>query len=240
MCCGPACETRPGSRSMIPARATKPRTASAPRSATHTSPGSAPPAQRAAATSSNCCAPAMAITSSMPKPWPICAHARSPGPSSPAWPSMPIDVFADQAAWNAHLDRLGISALKVNPDPCTIATEGALWGSIKAHGFLPDTVIVSDDAGQFNVGQHGLCWVHAERLVHKLDTFTDAAASRPAPRSRADLVVLPRSQGLSPKSDHRAQAPPCAPASIASSPAAPASSPSTVCSPGSMPTSASC
>jgi hypothetical protein len=30
------------------------------------------------------------------------------------------------------------------------------WGSIKAHGFLPDTVIVSDDAGQFNVGQHGL------------------------------------------------------------------------------------
>jgi hypothetical protein len=54
-----------------------------------------------------------------------------------------------------------------------VATEGALWGSIKGHGFLPDTVIVSDDAGQFNVGQHGLCWVHAERLVHKLDTFTD-------------------------------------------------------------------
>jgi len=40
-------------------------------------------------------------------------------------------------------------------------------------------VIVSDDAGQFKVGdpstsaQDGLCWVHAERLVHKLDTFTD-------------------------------------------------------------------
>ncbi len=39
---------------------------------------------------------------------------------------------------------------------------------------LTDTVVVSDDAGQFDVGQHGLCWVHAERLVHKLDTFTDA------------------------------------------------------------------
>jgi transposase IS66 family protein len=46
-------------------------------------------------------------------------------------------------------------------------------GSVKAHGFLPDAVIVSDDAGQFNVGRHGLCWVHSERLVHKLDTFTD-------------------------------------------------------------------
>jgi len=81
--------------------------------------------------------------------------------------------FSDRKAWNAHLDALGITALKVNPDPVLIATEGALWGSVKAHGLLPDTVIVSDDAGQFKVGSHGLCWVHAERLVHKLDTFTD-------------------------------------------------------------------
>jgi hypothetical protein len=34
-------------------------------------------------------------------------------------------------------------------------------------------VLLSDDAGQFAVGQHALCWVHAERLVHKLDTLTD-------------------------------------------------------------------
>jgi hypothetical protein len=82
--------------------------------------------------------------------------------------------FPDHAAWQAHLDRLGISALTVSPNPPLIATEGALWGSVKAHGFLPDTVIISDDAGQFDVGLHGLCWVHAERLVHKLDAVTDA------------------------------------------------------------------
>jgi hypothetical protein len=86
--------------------------------------------------------------------------------------------FADQAAWQAHLDRLGITTrteagLAVIQDPVTIATEGALWGSIQAHGFLQDAVVLSDDAGQFVVGQHALCWVHAERLVHKLDTFTD-------------------------------------------------------------------
>jgi hypothetical protein len=81
--------------------------------------------------------------------------------------------FVDRVAWQAHLDHLGIPALDVTPDPVCIATEGALWGSIKAHGFLPTTAIVSDDAGQFDVGPHGLCWVHAERLVHKLDTFTD-------------------------------------------------------------------
>jgi hypothetical protein len=85
----------------------------------------------------------------------------------------PKRSFPDQAAWQAHLERLGITDLKVNPDPVRIATEGALWGAIKAHGFLPETVIVSDDAGQFLVGCHALCWVHAERLVHKLDTFTD-------------------------------------------------------------------
>src|SRR3954452_3277763 len=81
--------------------------------------------------------------------------------------------FPDRAAWQAHLERLGIADLTVTPDPVRIATEGALWGAIKAHGLLPQTVIVSDDAGQFLVGCHALCWVHAERLVHKLDTFTD-------------------------------------------------------------------
>ena len=81
--------------------------------------------------------------------------------------------FADQASWHAHLDRLGITALNGTPAPVQVATEGALWGSVQAHDFLRDTVIVSDDAGQFTVGQHALCWVHAERLVHKLDTFTD-------------------------------------------------------------------
>ena len=59
----------------------------------------------------------------------------------------------------------------MHPDPLKIATEGALWGSVVAHGLLKDAVIVSDDAGQFNVGSHALCWVHAERLIHKLVGF---------------------------------------------------------------------
>jgi Transposase IS66 family len=86
--------------------------------------------------------------------------------------------FTDQAAWQAHLNRLGIvsptkSGLAVIQDPAQIATEGAQWGSIHAHGFLQDAVVLSDDAGQFDIGQHALCWVHVERLVHRLDTFTD-------------------------------------------------------------------
>jgi hypothetical protein len=80
----------------------------------------------------------------------------------------PAKHFADEAAWMAHLAQLGIDQLEVTPDPVLIATEGALWGAIRRHGLLAGTVIVSDDAGQFRVGTHALCWVHAERLVHKL------------------------------------------------------------------------
>ena len=54
--------------------------------------------------------------------------------------------FADEAAWMAHLEKLGIPALKVYPDPVRMATEGALWGAITDHGLLENMVIVSDDA----------------------------------------------------------------------------------------------
>jgi len=123
------------------------------------------------------------------------AHMRQRGLAGPVVALLaehPDRCFLDRAAWTAHLEKLGIAALKVTPVPVTLATEGALWGSIKAHGFLPNTVIVSDDAGQFNVGQHGLCWIHAERLVHKLDTFTDEQRAAQS-RIRAPIWRLYRS-----------------------------------------------
>ena len=92
--------------------------------------------------------------------------------------------FADEDAWMAHLDRLGIAALEVRPDAPRIATEGALWGSVMSHGLLKGAVIVSDDAGQFNVGHHALCWVHAERLIHKLVGFNESQR-RAIERTRA-------------------------------------------------------
>jgi Transposase IS66 family len=85
----------------------------------------------------------------------------------------PQSCFTDKEAWLGHLERLGFTALTVTPEPVRVATEGALWGSIQSHQFLCDAVVLSDDAGQFNIGRHALCWIHAERLVHKLDTFTD-------------------------------------------------------------------
>ena len=87
----------------------------------------------------------------------------------------PEQRFADIQTWQAHLEHLGISAMKVTPDPVMVATEGALWGAVLDLGFLDGSVVLSDAAGQFNIGDHALCWVHAERLVNKLETFTEAA-----------------------------------------------------------------
>jgi hypothetical protein len=86
------------------------------------------------------------------------------GPVIKALASHPDRHFADEAGWRDHLRRLGITDL--DPDPVRIATEGALWGAI--NGLLPDTVILSDDAGQFALEDHALCWVHAERLARHL------------------------------------------------------------------------
>jgi hypothetical protein len=90
------------------------------------------------------------------------------GPVIDSLAAHPAKLFTDAAAWTAHLSALGIDRLEVTPNPALIATEGALWGAIGHHGLLRGAVIVSDDAGQFRVGEHALCWVHAERLVHKL------------------------------------------------------------------------
>lgn len=67
-------------------------------------------------------------------------------------------------AWEVHL-----SALKIEgPRHRQIATEGALLGELAARGLHERLAVVSDDAGQFKVLRHGLCWIHAERLIHTL------------------------------------------------------------------------
>jgi hypothetical protein len=76
----------------------------------------------------------------------------------------------NEAAWTAALAQCDITReLHVR-----IATEGALLGSILEHEINPKLVVVSDDAGQFNVLLHALCWIHAERTIKKLVGFNDA------------------------------------------------------------------
>lgn len=49
-----------------------------------------------------------------------------------------------------------------------IATEAVLVGALVANGFPPDLVIMSDDAGQFDILLHALCWIHADRVFQRI------------------------------------------------------------------------
>jgi hypothetical protein len=85
----------------------------------------------------------------------------------------PTRRFASHQDWTSHLNALGFADLRITPDPVRVATEGALWGAVREQGLLGEAIVVSDGAGQFRVGEHALCWVHAERLVHKLIPAND-------------------------------------------------------------------
>ncbi len=80
-------------------------------------------------------------------------------------------IFANDAQWDAFLTDNGI----VKDRHVRIATEGVLIGTIIERGISKHLVIVSDDAGQFNVLLHALCWIHANRAIDKVIAFTDQA-----------------------------------------------------------------
>lgn len=81
-------------------------------------------------------------------------------------------LFANEAAWKEHLGKLEIT----NQRHIRIATEGALLGTLEAADFPPDLVIISDDAGQFNVLIHALCWIHANRVFQRIVPLNETHA----------------------------------------------------------------
>ena len=60
---------------------------------------------------------------------------------------------------------------------------------------MGNTVIVSDDAGQFRVANHALCWIHAERLMQKLMPASPSSESQ-LDRSAICLVFLPSTEAV--------------------------------------------
>jgi len=82
-----------------------------------------------------------------------------------------VQTFANDTEWQAHLAALAIDRKRHQ----RIASEGVLCGQLLQDDIWQRLVIVSDDAGQFNVPGllHALCWVHSERLIHKLIPLND-------------------------------------------------------------------
>lgn len=79
--------------------------------------------------------------------------------------------FDTDEEWREFLMMAGIRSEK----EIRIATEAALMGSIMQHGINKDIVILSDDAGQFEILilLHALCWLHAERRLTVIVPIND-------------------------------------------------------------------
>ena len=78
-------------------------------------------------------------------------------------------TFETEIAWLEHLKALNITkSLETR-----IATEGALFGELIAHGMPKNLAILSDDAGQFNVFDHFLCWIHEERHLKAIVPYNE-------------------------------------------------------------------
>jgi hypothetical protein len=90
-------------------------------------------------------------------------------------------VFRSDLEWLEQLARCSINIFD-RPLLQTL-NEAATWGAIRHRGLMANTVVVSDDAGQFRVATHALCWVHAERHLQKL---------MPASPKQAQAVELVR------------------------------------------------
>ena len=77
-------------------------------------------------------------------------------------------VFSDapmtQPEWDEYLLNQGI----VSVQAVRRLTEAALLGGLMSQGMSETLRILSDGAGQFNLLNHGLCWVHVERGLRKL------------------------------------------------------------------------
>ena len=91
-----------------------------------------------------------------------------------------ISLFLDKkftifAEWEQFLKECSV----IQETEVRLLTEAALYASVIQNGIPQNLGVHSDDAGQFDVFVHSLCWVHEERHYRKLIMTTDEA--------RADL-----------------------------------------------------
>ena len=84
-------------------------------------------------------------------------------------------MFTSCAEWESFLGERNIT----QEAEVRFLTEAALYASVIQNGIPKNLGVHSDDAGQFDVFVHSLCWIHEERHYRKLIMTTD--------ESRADL-----------------------------------------------------
>ncbi|MEM6737079.1 MAG: hypothetical protein AAF620_13520 [Bacteroidota bacterium] len=75
-------------------------------------------------------------------------------------------------------------------------TEAALLGALMEKGMAKDMVLLSDDAGQFTILTHALCWIYVERNLQKIHTYTSAQRQTLDRGTHSFLETLSTTQNL--------------------------------------------
>jgi Transposase IS66 family len=78
-------------------------------------------------------------------------------------------LATNKEEWYKYLLSKGIAGVKT----VRVLSEAALLGGLTIQGRREPLKILSDGAGQFNIMEHGLCWVHMERCLRKLEGKTE-------------------------------------------------------------------
>ena len=77
-------------------------------------------------------------------------------------------LATDRQQWRRYLSGLSI----ITSQAMRVVTEAALLGGLIEQGVSAELKVLSDGAGQFDVLVHGLCWIHAERSLKRLQGNT--------------------------------------------------------------------
>jgi hypothetical protein len=105
----------------------------------------------------------------------------------------PDNSIADQAVFAAHLDQLGISALKVNPDPVLIPPRAPCGAASRRMACCPTpSSSVTTPVSSMSAGTALLDACRAPRSQAR--HLHQCAAPGPGPNTHPDLAVLRRSQ----------------------------------------------
>jgi len=82
-----------------------------------------------------------------------------------------IKQVKDQSFASTEAFLKGLDSLSIKPKyAIKTITEAALLGHLVEEGMDQEMVVLSDDAGQFNILVHALCWIHVERNLQKIHT----------------------------------------------------------------------
>jgi Transposase IS66 family len=87
------------------------------------------------------------------------------------WEHLPFDdtcLAVGKSEWQEYLAVQGVKSAKA----VQAISEAGLLGGVMAQGMNAGLRVLSDGAGQFNILSHGLCWVHAERGLRRLQGTT--------------------------------------------------------------------